>query len=278
MSNEIKPLKILHTSDIHLGAYDKRSGRFSDENKIKQERHFIKIIELGISHNVDAFLIPGDLFDNARVDDETLVLFANEIKRLGVPTIVAPGNHDHVGPNSLYDRIDLNKIASNLFILRNESGSSITFDELNLKIWAKAHTEEIPDFRPFSEPPARNYDGWYICMGHGHYIHPKAVQRHSFHISCQEINHLDCDYVALGHWEQYTIVEAGINTLAAYSGAPESLAHESGLGGRVLLVELNSKDDKKITALSLNGEEKIEHEDMPYLEADKDYNPFNEFK
>ena len=37
MTNEKKPLKILHTSDIHLGAYDKRSGRFSDENKVKQE-------------------------------------------------------------------------------------------------------------------------------------------------------------------------------------------------------------------------------------------------
>ena len=43
-----KPLKIFHTSDIHLGAYDKKSGRFSEENKIKQEKNFIRLVDIGI--------------------------------------------------------------------------------------------------------------------------------------------------------------------------------------------------------------------------------------
>ena len=77
-----KPLKIFHTSDIHLGAYDKKSGRFSDENKIKQEKNFIRLIDIGIASKADVFLIPGDLFDNARVDQETLELFAEQINRI----------------------------------------------------------------------------------------------------------------------------------------------------------------------------------------------------
>jgi DNA repair exonuclease SbcCD nuclease subunit len=271
MDIQKKPLKILHTSDIHLGAYDKKSGRFSNEKKMLQEAHFIKIIDLGIEHDVDAFLIPGDLFDNARVDNETLELFANQIKRLGVPTIVSPGNHDHVGPGSVYDRIDLFAIADNLFVMRNESGEPIIIDELSLKIWGKAHTEELPDFRPFSNPPERAYDGWYICMGHGHYIHPNALQRHSFHISCKEILELNCDYVALGHWEQFTRVESGDKAVAAYSGAPESLAYESGIGGRVLIVNLHPQNGVTLSAVSINGEPVINHKDIPYLYADKEY-------
>ena len=108
-----KPLKIFHTSDIHLGAYDKKSGRFSDENKIKQEKNFIRLIDIDIASKADVFLIPGDLFDNARVDQETLELFAEQINRIDIPTIVAPGNHDHVGPDSVFDRINLNDIAKN---------------------------------------------------------------------------------------------------------------------------------------------------------------------
>tara|TARA_Y100001970_G_scaffold140787_1_gene173422 strand:- start:17985 stop:18815 length:831 start_codon:yes stop_codon:yes gene_type:complete len=271
MTSNKKPLKIFHTSDIHLGAYDKKSGRFSEENKIKQEENFIRLIDIGIESKADVFLIPGDLFDNARVDQETLELFAEQIKRIAIPTIVAPGNHDHVGPNSVFDRINLNDIAKNLFVLRDVEGSSFLFDELGLKIWGKAHTEQVPDFRPFSNPPKRDYDGWYVCMGHGHYIHPNAVQRHSFHISEQELIDLNCDYVALGHWEQYTIVESGTDTLAAYSGAPESLAHESGIGGMVLLVDLIPDAEKKLTALSISDQTVLAHEDIPFLVADPSY-------
>tara|TARA_Y100001970_G_scaffold138225_1_gene170116 strand:- start:19410 stop:20240 length:831 start_codon:yes stop_codon:yes gene_type:complete len=271
MTSIKKPLKIFHTSDIHLGAYDKKSGRFSEENKIKQEKNFIRLIDIGIASNADVFLIPGDLFDNARVDQETLELFAEQIKRIAIPTIVAPGNHDHVGPDSVFDRIDLTNIAKNLFIFRDVEGSSFIFDDLGLKIWGKAHTEQVPDFRPFSNPPKRDYDGWYICMGHGHYIHPNAVQRHSFHISEQELIDLNCDYVALGHWEQYTIVESGNTTLAAYSGAPESLAHESGIGGKVLIVELITENEKKISALSISDSTVLNQEEIPFLKADPSY-------
>ena len=55
MTSSKKPLKIFHTSDIHLGAYDKKSGRFSEENKIKQEKNFIRLIDIGIASKADVF-------------------------------------------------------------------------------------------------------------------------------------------------------------------------------------------------------------------------------
>ena len=78
------------------------------------------------------------------------------------------------------------------------------------------------------------------------------------------------DYVALGHWEQITRVAAGPHTTAAYSGAPQSLAIGSGLGGRVLLVEFADTGDVRLTAHSIDGAEPLPHDEIPLLSGAPD--------
>ena len=256
--------RLMHTSDVHLGAYDYGSG--GDQRDHHHER-FIRVIDVGIRENVDFTVIAGDFFDNARVFEDTLQFAADQIARMESPVVIGPGNHDHVGPNSVYDRLDFAAHAPNLSILRVPEGETVALESLDVEVWGKSHTEQLPDFQPFTKSPPRGDAAWQIGVGHGHFIHPKALLHHSFHIREDHLMETERDYIALGHWEQMTRVAAGELTTAAYSGAPEGLGHGSTVGGRVLIVDLHEDGSVELTAHSLDDEPTLAHSEIPYLEA-----------
>ncbi|MDP6606592.1 MAG: DNA repair exonuclease [Dehalococcoidia bacterium] len=258
------PLRLLHTSDVHLGAYDHGRGDHLDGMRAGLEDAFRRTVDKAVNEQVDAMLIAGDFIDNARVRDETLHNAAAEIARTGVPVVVLPGNHDHVGPSSLYNRIDWAAEAPNLHLMREPGGETVAPDGLDVEIWGRSHTEQDPRFTPFADAPPRGEAAWQIGIGHGHFIHPGAALQHSFHIYEEELQAMDRDYVALGHWERLVRVAAG-GTTAAYSGAPESLS--GSVGGRVLLVDLQADGSVRIEASSLDGEAPVWHDDIPFLEG-----------
>ncbi|WP_353572510.1 exonuclease subunit SbcD [Candidatus Albibeggiatoa sp. nov. BB20] len=86
-------MKILHTSDWHLG---KKLGHISclaEQQQVLQE-----ICDLVEQHAVDAVIIAGDLFDTFNPSVEAIELFYKTLKRLGNhgkrPIIAIAGNHD----------------------------------------------------------------------------------------------------------------------------------------------------------------------------------------
>tara|TARA_Y100000588_G_scaffold388202_1_gene487862 strand:- start:769 stop:1623 length:855 start_codon:yes stop_codon:yes gene_type:complete len=262
-SNNKRPKRrLLHTSDVHLGAYD-----YGDGSEARDELHanFGRVVDVAIREKVEFVVIPGDFFDNARVWDDTLEYAAEQIARVEVPVVITPGNHDHVGPNSIYDRFDFEKQAPNLRVMRVPEGETIALEELDVEIWGRSHTELLPDFQPFVSPPPRGDAPWQLGAGHGHYIHPKALLHNSFHIREDHLIETERDYIALGHWEQMTRVAAGELTVAAYSGAPEGLGEGSQVGGRVLIVDLHEDGRVELQAHSLGDRPPLAHEDIPYL-------------
>jgi exonuclease SbcD len=252
-------LRVLHTSDVHLGAYD--------SSTIEQRRHledgFRRVIDVGIAEQVDLMLIAGDFFDNARVRPETLEFAAEQIARLDRPVVIGPGNHDHVGPGSVYDRYDFASAAPYLRLIRDPAGETVALRDLDVEVWGKAHTEQLPDFQPFDRVPPRGEAPWQLAIGHGHYLHPRALLHHSFHIREEHLAASGRDYVALGHWEQMARVAAGGSTVAAYSGAPEGLSGTN--GGRVLIVDLFEDGSVRLTGAALGEAPALAHDEIPHL-------------
>ncbi len=256
--------RLMHTSDVHLGAYDYGSGGVQRDH---HHSRFTRVIDVGIREQVDFTVIAGDFFDNARVFPETLEFAASQIARLKTPVVITPGNHDHVGPNSVYDRLDFTAHAPNLHIMRIPDGETVALENLDVEVWGRSHTEQLPDFEPFTDPPPRGDAAWQIGVGHGHFIHPKALLHHSFHIREHHLQETQRDYIALGHWEQMTRVSGGPGVTAAYSGAPESLGHNSTVGGRVLIVDLHPDGRVELTAHSLDDQLAMCHDEIPFLIA-----------
>ena len=86
-------MKILHTSDWHLG---KRLENFS---RIEEQQEVLKeICEIADSDKVDAILVAGDLFDTFNPPTEAVDIFYKSLKRITNngrrPVIAIAGNHD----------------------------------------------------------------------------------------------------------------------------------------------------------------------------------------
>ena len=92
-------MRILHTSDWHLGKRLESLSRLDEQKAVLSE-----ICEIADSEQVDAIIIAGDLFDTYNPPTEAVDLFYKTLKRLannGKRAVIAiAGNHDSP------DRID----------------------------------------------------------------------------------------------------------------------------------------------------------------------------
>jgi len=86
-------MKLLHTSDWHLGKRLEDFSRMEEQQAVLQE-----ICEIADREQVDAVLIAGDLFDTFNPPTEAVDLFYRTLKKLTNngkrPVIAIAGNHD----------------------------------------------------------------------------------------------------------------------------------------------------------------------------------------
>ena len=86
-------MKILHTSDWHLGKRLENFSRMEEQQAVLTE-----ICEIADNEKVDAVLVAGDLFDTFNPPTEATDLFYKTLKRLANngrrPVIAIAGNHD----------------------------------------------------------------------------------------------------------------------------------------------------------------------------------------
>ncbi|BBE17177.1 exonuclease SbcD [Aquipluma nitroreducens] len=86
-------MKLLHTSDWHLGKRLEDFSRIEEQQAVLQE-----ICEIAEREQVDAILVAGDLFDTFNPPTEAVDLFYRTLKRLtnngNRPVIAIAGNHD----------------------------------------------------------------------------------------------------------------------------------------------------------------------------------------
>ena len=86
-------MKLLHTSDWHLGKRLEDFSRIEEQQAVLQE-----ICEIADREQVDAVIVAGDLFDTFNPPTEAVDLFYKTLKRLANngkrPVIAIAGNHD----------------------------------------------------------------------------------------------------------------------------------------------------------------------------------------
>jgi len=205
-----KQIRLIHTSDIHLGD---KAGHPAAASA------FQSVVSSVSDLNGDTLLMVGDIFDNDRIGDDVLEFFLDEIRRLNVPAVVLPGNHDLLDSNSVYHRGPFQDKPSNLHILSSADGESITLPELTLDLWGRAMPAHTPKFQPLLGMPGRNPGRWLVALAHGHFYLDGDIDLRSAPIHPYEVAQATCDYLALGHWDRPLDVSQG-GVKAAYSGAP----------------------------------------------------------
>ncbi len=113
----------LHTADWQLGKPFASVRDESKRNRLQQERlQCIRNLgKVAAESKASFILVAGDLFDSSQATKATVSAACSAIGSLNVPVLVIPGNHDHAGPESIWDqkffKREQEQLAPNLRVL-----------------------------------------------------------------------------------------------------------------------------------------------------------------
>ena len=219
MPPSIRPLRVLHTADVHLDSDGYGNAEQQAAHQARGRHVWSRIIDRALEDQVDLLLIAGDLFDHSRVADETVAFVRSELARLRQPVVILTGNHDALSTNSVYDRHDFAAGASHVHVIRRLNGEIIEFPELDVVVWGRAMEEHAPTFQPLAHIPERDDRRWCLAMAHGFFYPERQRPERSSTIFGDEVRDTGWDYVALGHHHVRADVNQGA-VVAYYAGAP----------------------------------------------------------
>lgn len=229
-------MKIIHCSDIHLGA-SMRTHLTPDRAKKRQDEllaTFSRMVDYAVNQNVSAIIIAGDLLDTDECDIKTRNFLIDTIsKAQGVNFYYLCGNHDE---NSILLRGD--ELPANLFVFGNDW---TTFSLGGVKIHGVILSD---DNRAKYANLALNADDFNIVVLHGGEVHGSEIDKPDT-VNFDYLKNKNIDYLALGHLHSYRLGKLDSRAQYCYSGCLEGRGFdECGEKGFVLL----EIDDKKLEA------------------------------
>lgn len=185
-----KNIKILHCADIHMDAPFTSIGSEIGKSSIRRQdlkETFQKVIDLAGYEKVDLLLICGDLYEHNYVRKSTIEFINHCFSEIqDTKVILIPGNHDPYTHDSYYKNYKWNK---NVIILNSEN-PFIFFEEMGTCVYSM----ESGYFK--GDPKFIN-----ILVAHGT-LDMEIDQKAYNPMSSKELEHLNMDYIALGHFHK----------------------------------------------------------------------------
>ena len=139
-------LKLIHAADLHL---DSPFAGLRPERAAQRRREQRKLLErlaaLAAEKQADLVLLAGDMLDGGTVYQETAAALAAALGAMPCPVLIAPGNHDYFGPDSIYAAVEW---PENVHIFTAERTEAVEFPALHCTVYGRAfcapHQEESP--------------------------------------------------------------------------------------------------------------------------------------
>lgn len=218
-------IRLLHTADLHLGAPFPSLGEKAAGRRNAFLQTFERLLTQAIENEVHLFLIAGDLFDSPRPPADLVGRVQGGLKRLaerGIVPVLLPGTHDHmVAADSVYRQsafagavvLDAPRIAAPVAV-------SVAGTQLFLYGFAY-HGAVSAD--ALAGMGRRSEEGVHIGLLHGsRQGSPEWEYRQKdLPFTPDLLRQWNLDYVALGHYHGFEVIEHGGRILACYPGSPE---------------------------------------------------------
>ncbi len=226
-------LRLLQTSDLHLGARAVDLGEAAATLRDRRFAAFERTLALAVSEQVNLVLIVGDLFDSNNVTRNLVGRVAKSLAGLataGIKTVILPGDHDRLDPSSAYHAFDLAALAGtpgSIIVLDPAAGPAgdLTLTELDLRITARFPAPDLPD------------DRWRVGL-----VHRPGRPRDD------EIAGAGVDYLAVGGPHEAASGTAADVAWGA-SGAPDLVNAGRDRAGEILIVRFDEQGDRRAVAV-----------------------------
>jgi DNA repair exonuclease SbcCD nuclease subunit len=218
-------IRILHTADVHLGASLGNFGALAQERQRDFERTFERIVNLAIKREADCLVVAGDLFESNSVGGDLVGRVQEGFARLagrGIAVVLIPGTHDHaVSGTSIYRRYAF----PGVHVLLEPAVSEplhLAVRGTDVYFYGFAYSSASLG-NPLPSMARRQPAGVHIGLLHGSLKgSPEWEMRHKdLPFSPADLAALHLDYVALGHYHSFAVVEHEGRAIACYPGSPE---------------------------------------------------------
>lgn len=232
----MKPLTLLQFSDVHLGTpgYAPSLGLGETERlwlRDDLEKVLGRLVGLAREREVDAVLVPGDLFDDEAVDLDSVGLAVGAFASLApIPVLIAPGNHDPYRPDGYYGSVLLPARGrpgwpENVVLFREESWTTVPLPRREeVSVTGAAYLRPVPlEERRLRERIPRPEGPLSLLLLHGSRdgFAPRG-KRLTLPFSEGELLAQEFTYTALGHYHDHSVIRDDEGTVrAAYSGCPQ---------------------------------------------------------
>lgn len=204
-------MTILHSADWHL---DSPFSSFSQEQRemLKRAQRKLpgKIADICRREGCALVLLAGDLFDGEPCR-ETVDAVKRALADCAVPVFIAPGNHDHCGPGSVWQE---EIWPENVYIFTGGL-ESVAVPQLNCRVYGAG-------YRSMDCPPllegfrASGEEKFAVGVLHGD---PVTKNSPYCPVTAQQIRESGLDYLALGHIHKAGMFRGG-TTVCAWPGCP----------------------------------------------------------
>jgi len=220
-------VKLLHSSDFHL---DSPLSGLPPEKSALRRRELreipARLAALAKEEQVDLVLLPGDLFDGARVYPETVRALAQALGDMAVPVFIAPGNHDYYSEKSPY----ADPWPGNVHIFTDSQLQAFELPTLHCVVHGCAFTTPHREDDPLAGFTIPEDGKLHLLCVHGEV----GLAGSYAPIDPKSLEHSGASYAALGHVHTANSGKTG-GTLWAYPGCPEGRGFDE-LGPKGALV------------------------------------------
>src|SRR5690606_14177866 len=145
---------------------------------------FSQVVSIAVDASADFLLVAGDCFDSHFVGQSTIEFALSELKRFGRPAVLLPGNHDHAGEATIFERLRAAGPHPNVILLDSPEGTRVRLPDLDVEVWGRAHLGK--DFAPLGSPPTRGSASWQIALAHGHVVPRGRSSQASYQIAGED--------------------------------------------------------------------------------------------
>ncbi|MBQ9802259.1 MAG: DNA repair exonuclease [Clostridia bacterium] len=227
-------LRFLHVGDLHLGSsFSAFSPRAAAVRRARAFEALEAVIADALQRQVDLLLFAGDCFDSATPDPDTAARFFDLLARVGLPVVIAPGNHDPYRAGSFWDTADL---PANVCLFREESLAFFELPELGVNVYGYAfigETAKAPTLPRRAELPTDRVN---LLLAHADLLSPLSPYAP---ITSGALAASGFAYAALGHVHKPMPVRRFGDTVVAYSGFLVGRGFDECGAGQANLVEIN---------------------------------------
>lgn len=218
-------IRIFHTADLHLGAPFPSLGEKGGERQGDLLKTFERLLTLAIKNEVHLFVVAGDLFDSPTPDAATVARVQAGIKRLvdrGIAPVLLPGTHDST---VMADSVWRKSVFSGAVVLKEpkvEAPVALSVKGEKIFLYGFAYrTHASAD--ALAGMARREGEGIHIGLLHGsRQGSPEwEYRKKDLPFTLPLLRGWNLDYVALGHYHGFELLEEGGRLLACYPGSPE---------------------------------------------------------